>query len=494
VFNAKKTLVLVLVGLLVLTLVSATSFAAWFNWFGSKEEVTLTACLPSSTWGGSADPGLMEEVKKYMEKENNVKIEMIAPPMNTYSDKILVLLASGDLPDIFRVTKAMRNIHTFTQRGYTLGLDQYIKKNKILSKVDGKYFDYLRLNGVIRGIPMTQEQNKFLWTRNDLLKQYGVKFSSSTPSTEEFYNELKKVTDRIPLTYPKFLDNLPFFYHTFGVYDEFIKDKNGKYYDVYNTQDMKECLTYLNKLYKEGILDKEFPTNDNTVLRNNLISGKATINVDYDTRYAYYMSEIVRLDPNAKPELKPLFCLKGPKGYGGTLNEAIQDCLAVSSKSQNPQKAVDVIAWAFYTVEGQKVMQVGIPGKHYVIENGVGKLTAQAEAGGQSLDLNNILKRMVPVEELKKSFGFKFPGEEIVESWYDLVKDQSKYIGRKEVITVGQSATYDKVGPSLAKKRQETSLQVIIGNKTVDQAFKEYEEFYKSINGDQIVKELNAKK
>lgn len=491
--RTKKTVVLVVVGLLVLAMVSAASFAAWFGWGGGSKDVTLKVCLPSSSWGGSADPGLMDEVKKYMEQQNGVKIEMIAPPMNTYSDKINVLLASGDVPDVFRITKAMRNIHAFTQRGYTADLNKYVKNNKILSKVDKKYFDYLTLNGVIRGIPMAEEQVKFLWTRNDLLKQYGVKFSSSAPSTEEFYNEMKKVKDRIPLTYPKFLDNLPFFYHSFGVYDEFIKDNKGKYYDVFNTQDMKDCLTYLNKLYNEGILDKEFPTNDNTVLRNNLISGKATVNIDYDTRYAYYMSEIIRLDPNAKPELKPLFCLKGPKGHGGTLNEAIQDCIAVSPKSKNPQKAVDLVAWAYFTVDGQKVMQVGLPGKHYVVENGEGKLTPQAEAGGQSLDLNNILKRMVPFEEIKDSFGFKFPGEEIVKSYYDLVKDQSKYVGRKEVIAMGQSTTYDRYGASLNKKRQEIALQVIIGNKTVDAAFKEYNDFFKSINGDQIIKELNSK-
>ena len=492
-FNAKKTLVLVLVGLLVLTLVSATSFAAWFNWGGSKDEVKLTVCMPSSSWGGSADPGLLEEVKKYMEEQNKVKIEMIAPPMNTYSDKINVLLASGDIPDVFRVTKAMVNIHTFTQRGYTAALDQYVKKNKAFNKIDPKYFNYMRVNGIIRGIPLALESEKFIWLRKDLADGYGVKLSN-TPTTEEFYNEMKKVKDRIPLTYPKFLDNLPFFYHSFGVYDEFIKDSKGQYYDVFNTQGMRDCLTYLNKLYKEGILDKEFPTNDNTILRNNLISGKAVANIDYDNRYFYYVAEITRLDPNAKPNLQPIFMLKGPNGLGGTLNEACQDALAVSAKSKYPQKAVDLIAWAYYTLEGQKVMQVGLPGKHYVVENGVGKLTPQAEAGGQTLELTTLMKRHVPLEELKKSFGFKFPNEENLTAYYNLVKDVSKYTGRKEVISMGQSPTYDRVGPGLVKKRQEIALKAIIGTVSIEDAFKEYEAYFKSINGDQIIKELNAKR
>lgn len=484
--KAKKTIILVLVGLMVLSLVSAVGFSA-------KKPTPLKVCLPSSSWGGSADPGLLEEVKKYMEKQTGTKIEMIAPPMNTYSDKINVLLASGDIPDIFRVTKAMVNIHTYTQRGYTAALDKYIKKNKAFKDVDPKYFDYMRVNGVIRGIPLAKESEKFIWLRKDLADGYGVKLSS-TPTIDEFYNEMKKVKDRIPLTFPKFLDNLPFFYHSFGVYDEFIKDAKGKYYDVFNTQEMRDCLTYLNKLYKEGILDKEFPTNDNTVLRNNLISGKAVANIDYDNRYFYYISEIIRLDPNVKPNLQPIFMLKGPKGLGGTLNEACQDALAVSAKSKYPEEAVNVIAWAYYTVDGQKAMQIGLPGKHYVVENGVAKLTPQAEAGGMSLDLTAIMKRHVPLEDLKKSLGFTFPNEEKLTAYYNLVKDVSKYTGRKEVISMGQSPTYDRVGPGLVKKRQEIALKAIIGTVSIADAFKEYEAYFKSINGDQIIKELNTKK
>lgn len=484
--NAKKTIILVLVGIMVLSLVSAVGFSA-------KKPTPLKVCFPSSSWGNSADPGLLEEVKKYAEKQTNTTITMIAPPMNTYTEKINVLLASGDIPDAYRVTKAMVNINTFTQRGYTAGIDKFIKKNKTLKNIDPKYFNYMRVNGVVRGIPMGKESEKFIWLRKDLADGYGVKLSS-TPTTDEFYNEMKKVNDRIPFTFVKFLDNLPFFYHSFGVYDEFIKDKKGKYYDVFNTPDMKACLTWLNKMYKDGVLDKEFPTNDNTVLRNNLISGKAVANIDYDIRYFYYLTEIQRLDPNAKPVLQPIFELKGPKGFGGTLNEACQDALAVSSKSKYPQEAVDLIAWAYYTVDGQKAMQVGLPGKHYVVENGVAKVTPQAEAGGMSLDLQQLLKRQVSVDDLLKGFGFTFPNQENFGTYINLTKEVSKYTGRKEVITMGQSAIYDKVGPSLVKKRQEIALKAIIGTVSIEDAFKEYDAFFKSINGDQIIKELNTKK
>ncbi len=481
---SKKVILLMLVVLVATLSVSAVSFSA-------KKPVPLTVCLPSSSWGGSNDPGLMEEVKKYIEQKTNTTIKAISPPLNTYSDKINVLLASGDIPDVFRINKAMVNVHTFTVRGYTAALDKYIKKNKAFKDIEPKHFNYMRVNGSIRALPKGQESEKVIWMRKDLLDQYGVKLSS-TPTTEEFYNEMKKVKDRIPLTFPKFLDNLPFFYHSFGVYDEFIKDKKGKYYDVFNTEDMRECLRYVNRLYRDGVLDKEFPTNDNSVLRNNLISGKATANIDYDIRYFYYMSEIARVDPTAKPDLKPIFKLIGPKGFGGTLNEACTDAEGISSKSKYPEAAVNLVAWMNYTAEGIKGTRLGIPGKHYTIENGIGKLTPLAESGGQAFELTNLMKLHQPIEKL--GLGFKFPNEENSQVYYNLTKDINKHTGRKEVISLGQSVIYDRVGPALIKKRQEVALKIIIGTVSIADGYKEYDNFFKSINGEQLLKELNSKK
>lgn len=481
-WNTKKTVLLVLIGLLVLTLVSAVGFTA-------KKPAPLAVCMPSGI-GGSNDPGLQEAVKKYMEQQTNTTIKMTAIPMNSYADKLNVLLSSGDIPDVYRFTKAMVNVQAFTARGYTSELDKYVKKNAAFKPIDPRYFNYMRVNGKIRAIPMQKESEKVIWTRKDILDKYGVKLSS-TPTTEEFYTEMKKVKDVIPFSFPKFMDNMPFFYSSFGAYDEFIKDKKGKYYDAYNTAEMRECLKYVNRLYKDKIIDQEFPTCENTTLRNNLISGKAAANLDYDNRFFYYYGEITKLT-NTKPDLKPLFRLTGPKGFGGTLNEACQDAFAVSPKSQNPQSATNLVAWMYYTPDGVKTIKTGLPGKNYVIENGNVKLTPQAESGGQALDLTSVMKMFIDVD--KMNFGFKFPNEELNTNYLSMMKDISKYSGPKYVVPAGASATYDKVGPSMVKKRQELSLKMILGTVSVEDGFKEYEAFFKSINGDQIIKELNTKK
>ena len=484
--SAKKIVTIMTLSLLVISFLFVIGYAA-------PKPAPLTIAMP--TWGGSADPLLMEEVKKEMEKRTNTTIKMIAPPANTYSDKINVLLSSGDIPDVFRINKAMISVHTFTTRGFAAPLDKYVNKSEHLKKVDPKYFDYMRsTKGQIYALPRLKEQQKVIWTRKEILDQYNVKLSS-TPTTEEFLTEMSKVKNNsniIPFTHSKFLDNLPFLYSSFDAYPEFIKDKKGKYYDGFNTPEMKEAHRYINRMYKMGVIDREFPTNDNSTMRNKLISGRSASALDYDNRYFYYREGITRLTPDVQVDLFPIFKLVGPTGKGGALNEAIQDAYMVGSTSKYKQAATDFIAWMCYTAEGIKTVMLGVPGKNYVVENGIGIPTPQGEAGGQTVSMNSVLGMFVAVEDL--NLGFKFADQDQFSKYLSLTKDINKHTGPKHVIPAGNSLAYDKFSATLNKKRQELGLKMIIGTTSIENAYKEYEAFFASINGNQILKELNSKR
>lgn len=482
--SIKKNLIISILSLLVISLICAVGYSA-------PQPTPLTIAMP--TWGGSADTLLMEEVKREMEKQTNTTIKMIAPPANSYSDKITVLLSSGNIPDVFRINKAMVNVHTFTTRGFAAPLDKYVKKSIHLKNVDPKYFDYMRsTKGQIYALPRLKEQQKVIWTRKEILDQYNVKLSS-TPTTEEFINEMIKIKNNsniIPFTHSKFLDNLPFLYSSFGGYPEFIKDKKGKYYDGFNTPEMKEAYRYINRMYKMGVIDQEFPTNDNSTMRNKLISGRAASALDYDNRYFFYLDGINRVTPDIQVDLVPIFKLVGPNGHGGTLNEAIQDAYMVGATSKHKQAATDFIAWMCYTAEGIKTVMLGVPGKHYVVEDGIGKPTPQAESGGQTVSMNSVLGMFVNVEDL--NLGFRFADQDKFSKYINLTKDINNHTGPKHVVPAGQSQLYDKFSASLNKKREELGLKMILGTTSIENAYKEYEAFFASINGNQILKELNS--
>ncbi len=452
--------------------------------------VKLSFCLSQTGWGGEAvDPELMKEVQKVIEQKTNTELEVIAPPQSSYNDKLNVLLASGQIPDIFSIRKAMDNVQIMAARGYTMPLDTAIKKfPEITSQVSKLYMDYMKVDGKLMAVPMYVPLSKVIWMRKSTLDLYGVNLST-TPTTEEFYNEMKKIDTKrfIPFTFPKFLDNLPFFFNPFGAYFGIGVNNSGDFYDGFNTPQAKEALAYCAKLYKAKIWDQEFVTNENAGMREKLFTGKAVSALDYYNRYIYYASESYRV--NKPSAFVPVYELKGPNGYYGNLNEAIQDALAVSSKSQNVEKALEVIKYYIYTEEGSMLRNLGVEGKHYNIEDGKIVATERATNSGYKCSVNGFFMYFPQISD----YGFKWDDvtEKLLPEQVKYNIEANKHLGPKYIVPGGKSDLYDKNQPAYKKKTEEISAKIITGAISIDAGYAEYNAFWKSIKGDEMLKELN---
>lgn len=454
-----------------------------------KEVVNLTVCLPDTEWGSSRDTDLQAAVIKKYEEKTSTKINAIIPPQGSYKEKLNVLISSGDIPDVLRIMQAMSFIPGYASRGILAPLDQYIEKSPLLSSIDKSYYEYINFDGKKYFIPRNHPQTKNLWIRKDAVDKFGIKLSSS-PTTEEFYTEMKKVTGMIPFTFPKFIDNFRFFYNAFGVFDGIYKDSTGKFVDGFSVPETKEALTYIKKLYADGIIDKEFITNENNAMREKLSNGKAAVDIDYINRYAFYLGESKKF--KVETDFSPIQTLVGPKGKKGNLNEAIQDGLSVSAKSKNIQRAVDFIEYVYRTEEGSIINNIGLKDMHYSIDNGVGKPMEKAVNSGYSWNPGFVISYIGDV----KNLGFKWDEatEKAMPQQLKLFDESKKFNGFNYAVPAGISDEHDKVAPSIKKTREEIATKVVLGSVSVDDGMKEYEKFWKSINGDNILKELNSKK
>lgn len=396
----------------------------------SDKRVKLTFCMSQTGWGGEAvDPELMKEVEKYIEEKTNTDLEIIAPPQSSYNDRLNVMLTTGEIPDIFVVRKAMDNLQVIASRGYTIPMDNLIENvPEITSLVDPEYLDYLRVNGSLHAVPMYVPLSKILWIRKDYMDKYELNLSE-IPTTEEFYNEMKKLSGKgiIPFTFPKFLDNLPFFFNPFGAYYGIGIDENGKYYDGFNTPEAREALLYVAKLYQEKILDQEFLTNENATIREKLISGKAASAIDYFNRYIYFVNESGKV--NESTDFIPIYELKGPNGHGGNLNEAIQDVICISSKTKYPEKAMEVIKFYFYSQEGVKLRCLGVEDKHYTIEDGFIKPTEKAKNSGYKYDIYQFMFYYPQISDFE--FRWDEKTESLLPSQLKFAQEANKHLGPK---------------------------------------------------------------
>jgi putative aldouronate transport system substrate-binding protein len=346
----------------------------------------------------------------------------------------------------------------------------------------------MKVDGKLMAVPMYSPLAKVIWLRKSALDRYGVKLSQ-TPTTDEFYTEMKKIDSKkfIPFTFPKFLDNLPFFFNPFGAYFGIGVNKNGDFYDGFNTPEAKDALAYCAKLYKDKIWDQEFVTNENAAMREKLFAGKSVSALDYFNRYIYYSAESYKVF--APSTFVPIYELKGPKGNGGNLNEAIQDALAVSSKSKNVEKALEVIKYYVYTEEGVMLRNIGVKGKHYTIENGVIKATERATNSGYKCDVNGFFLYFPQI----KDYGFKWDNvtEKVLPEQLKINVEASKHLGPKFIVPGGKSDLYDKNQPAYKKKIEEVAAKIITGAISIDEGYEDYNAFWKNINGNDMLAELN---
>ena len=129
--------------------------------------------------------------------------------------------------------------------------------------------------------------------------------------------------------------------------------------------------------------------------------------------------------------------------------------------------------------------------KHYVVENGVGKASDKALNAGYIWNAGFTILEPVKINNL----GFKWDEatEKAMPQQTKLYDESKKYAGPNYANPAGISDAFDKVSPSIKSTREEIATKVVLGSISVDDGIKEYAKFWKRIDGDSILKELNTK-
>lgn len=294
-FAAKKWTALVLAGALAFGLAGcgggdssagsgnpAPSDTSNFNQEGLpivNEPVTLKVL--TMRWGNMGDTFTQNQWLKDLETNTNVKIEWQVVSSNDWGEQKSIMLASGTLPDIILGDQTFSDSDIVNNLSYFRPLDDYIDSympnlkaamaetpelKKISTFPDGKIYS---LPTRLPSRPKTKNQpviNK-AW-----LDQLGL----PVPDTiDDLYNVLKAFKEQDPNGNGK-ADEIPYtetglapdFLNPFGITDinansMLVKDGKPVFYPI--SEEYKEGLKFANKLYAEGLIDKELFTQDATM-------------------------------------------------------------------------------------------------------------------------------------------------------------------------------------------------------------------------------------
>ena len=210
-------------------------------------------------------------------EKTGVTLEIEAPPISNYTDRLQLVMASGDLPDIIYTWEFDQNYEKWANDGLILPLDEYIEDYpNLMANISEGQWGKARVGGAdgqIYAVPRpTGSASWGVISNDEWLEKLGVDMPT-TP--EEAYEYGKLVATQDPDGNGK---NDTFLYSPYGLWADcwmifpflpfslqhaasYLPDRDGEYKIKKKMDGYMPYLDFMRKMYAEGIIDPEFFTN-----------------------------------------------------------------------------------------------------------------------------------------------------------------------------------------------------------------------------------------
>jgi putative aldouronate transport system substrate-binding protein len=355
------------------------------------------------------------EIFQAIEKDTGVKIIWDVVPSSQYTTTMQTRLAvATDLPDFINVPG---DVVKYASDGLLIPIDDLINKyapnilkyfeadpltRKVLTAPDGHIYS---LTSVVTG---TGVSDPYAWiVRKDWLDRVGM----AEPTTiDEFYKMLKAFKDQdangngnpndeIPLVTRYGVRDLARFGDSWGLHFfysyGFQVDESGKVIYEWMDPRAKELITWLNKLYSEGLIDPEFLTTKDDerlakITRN--IVGASTHFINAIEDWDKVLREAGIADVNHIAVVPPV----GPNGYKGH-HEAygpISGHFSITKDCKEPVVAIKWLDYVYASEQGFLYTTFGIEGKSYEMVNGEPQFTEWATNHPEGLPLASAIRSL----------------------------------------------------------------------------------------------------
>lgn len=361
--------------------------------FPLAEKMTFTGYANyMSTEAGKGDLN-DSEAWKIVKERANIEIELTSVLADERAEKLGLLFASGDYPDML-IKCNLSGEEYGVKEGILIPLEDLIREyapNLEAFLDENNYWPYITSSdGHVYTLPYEMTvQNPFqkYWINTKWMETLGLE---EPTSYEELYEVLKAFkeqdpngngeADEIPIT--ACTATLPHLLLTYADYpihiNKWLGVKDGELVYVPMQEDYKEFLAYLAKLYGEGLLDPESFTQN---ISQQSAKGKS----------AEIFGSFFRANPSATvgTEFYQNFRILTPfhEGTYARNNPVEAGTFAITDACENPEV---LMAWVdyFYTEEGATLAYMGVEGLSYKWnDNG---LWSKIEVEGDSNEYNSL--------------------------------------------------------------------------------------------------------
>ena len=356
------------------------------------ETITLTIMGETGNDGISTD----DAVGRYIQEKLGIVLEY----QQVSSDKIQVLAASGDLPDIVEMHNSGTMISTLIDSGSLWCMDEWLESNgeNLKAKIPTalKYSKEIMGNGSTYFIPtVVQKRNEEVpnyngyvgfFTRWDLYKELGY---PQMNGEDDYLNVLKQMQELNPETedgrkiyaLSGFTDwglwpysiSYPFSNgYNNGSYNQMVNSFTGEIQDMFLDEDgvFWDSIAFYNKAYRMGIMDPEAFTMKYDQYNNKVLNGEVLTCIynwtQPDTSVCGELAGMYLL-PGAFPYADSLYPMEDELGF------MTSSALVISNNCEYPEKAMELIDF-LNSDEGLRLIFSGIQGVDWDYVDGVPQL------------------------------------------------------------------------------------------------------------------------
>ncbi|MCZ8510947.1 extracellular solute-binding protein [Paenibacillus filicis] len=367
------------------------------NGADSKAPTEITIISPTYNDAPKNDLEAIQQVNQKF----NVKINATYVPSNNYDDKVNVMLASNDLPDVsvvWDITKS--NWAQALGQGAFWDLTPYIKNYPNLSKIDPNIYSALSFNGKTMGVPRVRPQDghESLIIRKDWLDKLGLQ----PPKTmDEFYKVMEAFTKNDPdgngkpdtYGFASYATTSPqtYLFSMFGsassqnggLLQGWQKDSSGQLTPAFASQQMKDALAFWSKAFKEGLVVPDYAVMKAQQLKDMFIQGKIGMyigNIVDIYNAPNVIKELQKVNPKADAVAYELSAAPdGKRYYEKSTGSFGQLMISKKVPEEKMKKILEVLDYG-NTLEGWKLINNGIKDKDYTDTN-IPTIVVQTDAG-----------------------------------------------------------------------------------------------------------------
>lgn len=318
---------------------------------------------------------------KQYEEKFNITLDMRYVPNTNAGEMYNIMMASGDIPDLVK-QDSWTDLHKYKDAWWDLsGLisEKYPNLEKAFLEDDYVYTLSKESDGQLKILSWISEQyiGDVLMVRGDLVDKWGINMSDY--KTKEDYIELfKLVKEKDPTIIPYMTR-----YKTGGLIQRLCEGWSGikqyVFFDLVDSQvkygsadpRMKEVIQYLNLLYKEGLIDQEFPTSDTAKWQEKVLNTGVFITHDNaSSRIKWISDEFAKLGVTDKyyEAIPPLQPDAGTKGYTTIHYPRLRSAAAIykGASKEKVERLLEIFEYNL-SEEGFMLTNYGIEGLSYTI-------------------------------------------------------------------------------------------------------------------------------